>query len=104
MGIFCPPTPATAPLDVPVRRCPLVKYIKLTFKEHGCYFAPDVIQRCIDEATRKTFLSQYGIDELSELEKLAVVLLQDSAKYHGVSLSELAEVKKGMDDVEHTAS
>ncbi len=82
----------------------MVKYIKLTFKEHGCYFAPDVIQRCIDEVTRKAFLSQYGIDELSELEKLAVVLLQDSAKYHGVSLSELAEVKKGMDDVKHTAS
>jgi hypothetical protein len=82
----------------------LVKYIKLTFKEHGCYFAPDLIQRCIDVAVQKTLLSEYGIDELSELEKLAVLLLQDSAEYHGVSLSELAKVKKGMNDVEHIAS
>ena len=82
----------------------MVKYIKLTFKEHGCYFAPDMIQRCIDVAVQKTLLSEYGIDELSELEKLAVLLLQDSAEYHGVPLTELANLNKGDDDVKHTAS
>lgn len=63
--------------------------VKLILGNNG-YFSRDFVQRCEDELRLKHMLVVTGIDSINALESLAVMILTDSAEYHGVDPGNLA--------------
>jgi hypothetical protein len=45
----------------------------------NAYFKADFITACIDKLEKKMMLAAVGLDDLNELEKLAIYILADSA-------------------------